>query len=73
MMVLPEKTHQVLCSWEFRENGEKSGSLEEAMNIFWDADMPEIQTLKMNILSVRHSRRPCGGGGGGGRFFILES
>lgn len=36
MMLLPEKKHQVLCSWEFRENGEKSGSLEEAIDIFLD-------------------------------------
>ena len=64
MMLFPEKTHQVLWSWEFRENGEKSGSLEEAMNIFWDADMPAIQTLKMNILFVDTVRdHVCGGRG----------
>ena len=47
MMLFPEKKHWVLCSWEFRENGEKSGSLEEAVSTFCDADMPEIQTFKM--------------------------
>lgn len=48
MMLFPDKKHQVLCSWEFRENGEKSESLEETMNIFLDQYMSEIQTLKMN-------------------------
>lgn len=35
MMPFLEKKHQVLCSWEFRENGERSESLEEAMDIFF--------------------------------------
>ena len=48
MMLFPEKKHRVLCSWEFRENGEKSGSLEETVSIFCNADMPEIHTFKMN-------------------------
>lgn len=58
-MLFPEKKHQVLCSWEFRENGEKSGSLEEAMDIFLDWSMPEIQTLKLNILFLGHCHIPC--------------
>lgn len=66
MMLFPEKKHRVLCSWEFRENGEKSGSLEKAMSIFCDADMPEIQTFKMNAClwdTVIDHVRVCGVGG----------
>lgn len=65
MMLFPEKKHRVLCSWEFRENGEKSGSLEETVSIFCNADMPEIQTFKMNACLVIDHVHVCGVGAGG--------